>query len=139
MIFNPDDKILLCKSAKWNDQYVIPGGHIERGERMEDALRREIREETGLELYDIQLISLQESIDSDTFEESRHFIYIDFVCRTLQYEVTLDDEADAYCWVSLEEIEHLDLGGYTRQFFAELRKGEQSTHRRSILYNYSKQ
>ncbi|ADO77499.1 NUDIX hydrolase [Halanaerobium praevalens DSM 2228] len=32
IIFNPDNKILLCKSHKWNNQYIIPGGHIELGE-----------------------------------------------------------------------------------------------------------
>ena len=38
IIFNPDNKILLCKSHKWNNQYIIPGGHIELGEGMEEAL-----------------------------------------------------------------------------------------------------
>ncbi len=48
VIINPDNKILLCKSHKWNDEYVIPGGHIELGEKMEEALEREILEEDGL-------------------------------------------------------------------------------------------
>ncbi len=48
LIFNPEDKVLICKSHKWNDQYVIPGGHIELGEKMEDALKLEVLEETGL-------------------------------------------------------------------------------------------
>ncbi|ADL12770.1 NUDIX hydrolase [Acetohalobium arabaticum DSM 5501] len=47
VIFNPDDEILLCKSNKWDNKYVIPGGHIELGERMEKALIREIKEEKG--------------------------------------------------------------------------------------------
>ncbi len=51
VIFNSDNKILLCKSHKWNDKYIIPGGHIELGEKMETALKREILEETGLEIY----------------------------------------------------------------------------------------
>lgn len=45
VIFNPDNKILLCKSHKWDHKYVIPGGHIELGEKMEEALKREILEE----------------------------------------------------------------------------------------------
>lgn len=136
VILNPENKILLCRSKKWNNQYVTPGGHIESGERMEDALRREIREETGLEIYDLQLVSLQESIYSDTFEQPKHFIFIDFVCRTNSSSVTLDDEADDYLWATLEEIEHLDLGGYTRKFFTEYKKQEQSPYRKAILYNY---
>ena len=42
IIFNPDNKILLCKSHKWNNKYIIPGGHIELGTKMEAALKREI-------------------------------------------------------------------------------------------------
>jgi len=103
---------------------------------MEDALRREILEETGLEIYDLQLIGLQESIYSDTFEEARHFIFIDFLCRTDSSVVTLNDEADDYCWVGLDEIDGLDLGGYTRQFFTEFRKQDQSNYRQVIFYNY---
>ena len=53
LIFNQADKILLIKSHKWHNQYVVPGGHIELGETMEDALRREIEEETGLSIHDI--------------------------------------------------------------------------------------
>ena len=47
VIINPDNKILLCKSHKWNDEYDS-GGHIELGEKMEEALEREILEEDGL-------------------------------------------------------------------------------------------
>ena len=47
IIFNPENEILLVRSRKSKDLYVIPGGHIELGEAMEDALRREIFEETG--------------------------------------------------------------------------------------------
>ncbi len=135
IIFNPNQEILLCKSEKWNNQYVIPGGHIERGERMEDALRREVREETGLEIYDIVLISLQESIYSASFHEEKHFIFIDFLCKTNSCEVILNDEADSYRWTKLHEILQLDLGGYTRQFFEQF-LNHQSDHLTKIFYQY---
>ena len=135
IILNPSNKILLCKSKKWNNKFVIPGGHIERGETMEDALKREVREETGLEIFDIELISLQESIFSETFAEERHFIFIDFICRTHSSTVTLNDEADDYLWADLDEIPELDLGGYTRQFFSEY-LNKNSPHRKHILYKY---
>jgi len=46
LIYNPQDQILLCRSHKWDDRYSIPGGHVEYGETLEEALRREIDEET---------------------------------------------------------------------------------------------
>ena len=47
VIFNRNKQVLLCKSPKWNDQWVIPGGHVEYGEKLEEALIREMKEETG--------------------------------------------------------------------------------------------
>ena len=104
IIFNPDNKILLCKSHKWSNKYVIPGGHIELGEKMEQALKREILEETGLEIYDIKLISLKDSIYNNSFHEKKHYIFIDYICKTDSYDVVLNDEAQEYEWVDLEDI-----------------------------------
>lgn len=64
IILNPEGLVLLCRSKKWGDKYVFPGGHIELGEKMEDALRKEVMEETGQEIFDIELISLQEAVSA---------------------------------------------------------------------------
>ncbi|MDN3668501.1 NUDIX domain-containing protein [Echinicola jeungdonensis] len=138
IIFNPKNEILLCKSAKWNNQYVIPGGHIEKGEKMEEALIREVKEETELDIYDLQLASVQESVNSDHFEEMRHFIFIDYTCKTDQYEVKLNDEADGFVWVALEKLFDYDLGGFVRPFFEEWLKGKNSDYCKPIYYGYAK-
>jgi nucleoside triphosphatase len=136
VIFNPHNKILLCKSHKWGDKYVIPGGHIEMGEKMEDALKREILEETGLKIYDIKLISIMESIYSDTFHRKKHFIFIDYICRTDSYKVKLNEEAQEYKWVDLDEIDNLELGGFTRELLNQLRNRKECKNKVEIFYNY---
>lgn len=136
IIFNPDNKILLCKSHKWNNKYVIPGGHIELGEKMEDALKREIFEETGLDIYDIRLISLKESVFSDTFHMGRHFIFIDYICRTNSYDVILNDEAEEYEWVDLKEINNYELGGFVESLLMELRNSKESRNKIEVFYGY---
>lgn len=135
VIFNPEGKILLCKSHKWENKYVIPGGHIELGEKMEDALRREILEETGLHIFDLRLISLKECINSGTFHEKKHFIFIDYLCKTDSSDVTLNDEAETYEWVSLSEIENYDLGGFTKDLLLKIRNNEVKDSVK-IYYNY---
>lgn len=136
VIFNPEGKILLCRSHKWNNEYVIPGGHIEPGERMEDALKREIMEECGLEIFDIKLISLKESIYSDKFHEKKHFIFIDYECRTNSDSVKLNDEAEEYVWADLKDIDGYKFGGFTKELLVQLRNRKKSKNRVEIFYNY---
>ncbi|WIV13250.1 NUDIX domain-containing protein [Proteiniborus sp. MB09-C3] len=136
IIYNPEGKILLCKSHKWENKYVIPGGHIELGEKMEEALKREILEETGLDIYDIKLIGLKESIYSDTFYEKKHFIFIDYLCRTDSNHVSLNDEAEEYEWVDIKEIENYDLGGFTKELLLRLRNKNEPQDYIEIFYNY---
>ena len=114
LILNPEGEVLLVRSHKWKNKYVIPGGHIELGERMEDALRREILEETGLAIDDIEFLAFQEFIYDRAFWKRRHFIFFDYVCRTRTTRVTLNDEAQEYAWVSLEEAQTYPVEPYTR-------------------------
>jgi len=116
LIFNPEGKILLIKSHKWRDKYVIPGGHIEVGEKIEDALKREIKEETGLDIYGIAFIGFQEFIHDDAFwKPERHFIFLDYACKTDSSEVKLDSkEAQEYLWIKLEDALRIDVGAYTK-------------------------
>lgn len=114
LILNPDGEVLLMRSHKWRDLYVIPGGHIELGERMEDALRREILEETGLAIDEVEYLGHQEFIYDEAFWKRRHFIFFDFVCKTRSMHVTLNDEAQEYAWVSLENALALPVEPYSR-------------------------
>lgn len=114
LILNPEGKLFLMRSHKWRDSYVVPGGHIELGERMEDALCREVKEETALDIYDIQFLRFQEFIYDDAFWKRRHFIFFDYVCRTDSTEVRLNDEAHEYLWATPEEALKLPIEPYTR-------------------------
>ena len=73
LIFNPRGELLLTKSHKWRGKYVVPGGHIELGETAVDAARREIKEETGLEIRDIEFLCWQECVYDDTILEAAPF------------------------------------------------------------------
>ena len=114
LILNAKGEAFLMRSHKWRDKYVIPGGHIELGETIEEALVREIREETGLEIHDIEFIGFQEFIFDDAYWKRRHFIFFDYVCRTDSVEVVLNDEGQAYAWVPLEEALTFPIEPYTR-------------------------
>jgi nucleoside triphosphatase len=114
IIINDEGKVLLLKSHKWKDMYIIPGGHIELGETIEGALIREVKEETGLDIFDIDFLDFQESIFHNKFFIKRHFIFLDFVCKTKGNNVVLDNEAENYLWASIENVFELPLVSNTK-------------------------
>ena len=114
LIFDPQGRLFLMRSHKWHGRYVVPGGHIELGERMEDALLREVKEETGLDVYDVEFLCYQEFIYGDAFWKRRHFIFFDFACRSDSTGVTLNHEAQSYVWVPVEEALAMPVEPYTR-------------------------
>ena len=113
-VFNPAGELLLLKSHKWPDMYVVPGGHIELGERIEEAVLRETKEETGLDVFDLEFIVFQEFIYDSSFWKPRHFIFFDYACKTESTKVQLNDEAEEHIWVPLETAIDLPLDTYTR-------------------------
>ena len=113
-IFNPKGELLLLKSHKWPGKYVVPGGHVELGERLEDTAVREAKEETGLDIYDLEFINFQQFIYDPSFWKRRHFIFFDYACRTDSVAVKLNDEAEEHLWVRLEAALQLPLDIYTR-------------------------
>ena len=125
-IFNQSGDLLLLKSHKWPGKYVVPGGHVELGERIEEAVIREAKEETGLDIYDLEFINFQQFIYDPSFWKPRHFIFFDYACKTESSEVKLNDEAEEHIWIRLETAVHLPLDNFTRTSIEILieRRGE---------------
>jgi len=113
-IFNPSGELLLLKSHKWPGKYVVPGGHVELGERLEEAAVREAKEETGLDVYDLEFINFQQFIHDPSFWKRRHFIFFDFAAKADSLSVALNDEAQEHVWVRPEAALRLPLDSYTR-------------------------
>ncbi len=113
-IFNQQGELLLLQSHKWPGAYVIPGGHVELGERIEEAAVREAKEETGLDIYDLEFITFQQFIYDPAFWKQRHFIFFDFAAKTDSTDVVLNNEAQEYIWIAPQEALGLELDAYTR-------------------------
>lgn len=111
-ILDPAGRFLFIRSHKWPGSYTVPGGHVELGERLVEALVREVKEETALDVYDPEFLCFQEFIYDDAFWKRRHFIFFDFACRTDSTAVQLNDEAQEYLWIRPEEALDLLLEPY---------------------------
>ncbi|MDO8618533.1 MAG: NUDIX domain-containing protein [Candidatus Daviesbacteria bacterium] len=110
IIENSEGLILVTKSPKWNGQWTFPGGHIDPGEKIMDAIARETEEETGLKIDPIEIVVWGELIDSPNFIRPAHLIYFDAYCKLISGEVKLDGrELTEYKWVFPQDALRLDL------------------------------
>jgi ADP-ribose pyrophosphatase YjhB (NUDIX family) len=116
LITNRAGQVLLVRTHKWSDRWGIPGGKIQRNESSEEALRRELLEETGLAVDDIRFVLVQDCVEPPEFERSAHFLLMNYVARVSQEdaEVRLNDEAEEWCWVTVEAALVMELNQPTR-------------------------
>jgi 8-oxo-dGTP diphosphatase len=110
-------RVLLERRGKPPAQgtWSLPGGLIELGETAEEAVRREVAEECGIEVTVGPLLGLFEPIDRDQEGRVRfHFVVLDFLARYRSGELRAGDDAADLCWVPYEELSRYPLMPPTR-------------------------
>ena len=135
LIFNAQDEVLMIRTHKWSNLWGIPGGKIKWGETSEAALRREIGEETGLKVVDIEFVLVQDCIHSKEFYRDAHFVLLNYTCHCVgEPRVILNDEAREARWVTMAEACRLPLNTPTRKLLAAVmaggRQGSQALRRK---------
>lgn len=121
VIFNPNKEVFLIRTHKWHNKYGLPGGKIEIGETTAQALTREIKEETNLDIQNIEFVMTQEVIFSEEFYKKMHFIFFNYTCEITDFqEVILNDEAQEYLWISIEKALQLPLNQPTKALLEKI-------------------
>ncbi|OGF23737.1 nucleotide exchange factor GrpE [Candidatus Falkowbacteria bacterium RIFCSPLOWO2_12_FULL_45_13] len=141
VIYNDQGEILLTQCAKWGDCWQIPGGHVEPGETCGQALKREIREETGLEIDNIKLNDLQDCIYPKDFSRKAHFVFLDYSARLAGGKMAEKNrEMEDFKWIKPEQaLKELKLNPYTKisvEKFIENRKHDYESLYKRALADY---
>lgn len=114
LIYNARGEVLMVHTHKWSNLWGIPGGKIKPNEPCEVALRREVLEETGLTLDSVRFEMVQDCIQPPEFYKKAHFLLLNYVAQTSQEKVVLNEEAEEYRWLPIEEALKLPLNTPTR-------------------------
>jgi ADP-ribose pyrophosphatase YjhB (NUDIX family) len=104
------DKILLVR-MQHTGHFALPGGGIHTGERIEDGLRREVREETGIEVRVERFAAFTEDFFYyDPLEEAFHGLLFFYICHPLSFDLAgdgrvQDGEVEKPAWIDVESLE----------------------------------
>lgn len=120
IILNENDEILLIKrkNEPFKDLWALPGGFVEYGEKVEDAVLREIKEETGLNVEIVKLFGVY----SDPKRDPRgHTISVVFHCKIKGGILKGSDDAKEAKWIKFKDdlklaFDHLKI---LKDFFKE--------------------
>ena len=124
--------IILCegrvllekrKNEPGKGKWSIPGGIVDIGESPEQAIIREVQEETSLEVEAPLLIDVVSDVSFDeTGKVKYHFVIIDYLVKVRRGEPHASSDADALTWVAFDDVEEFDLTRSFRAFFKRNRK-----------------
>jgi 8-oxo-dGTP diphosphatase len=114
--------ILLVKRDREPSKglWTLPGGRLEPGETLREAIVREVREETGIEIDIDGLIGVAEWISRDDDGTlSYHYVILDFTARPRSRDIRRGDDAAEVRWVPVAELPDMHLTSGLIEFLAD--------------------
>jgi ADP-ribose pyrophosphatase YjhB (NUDIX family) len=106
------DRILMAQRGKepLKGWWSLPGGALETGESLADGVRREVREETGLDIRPLGVLEIFERIMRDASGAPEyHYVLIDYMCRVMGGTLAPGDDVCAVEWVRLCDLPQFQI------------------------------
>jgi mutator protein MutT len=112
-----DDRVLLVRRASepLKGEWSLPGGVVEAGETLIEALQRELLEETGLSIKVGEIMAVLDRIYPDVEGRAEyHYVLIDYLCRIQTGEPRPGSDVDRVEWFTRQQLESLQIQAFTR-------------------------
>lgn len=115
VIFNNDQVLLVQRGhAPLQGEWSLPGGALEVGETLEEGVRREVLEETGLAIEPVAMVEVFDRIARD--KEGRvqyHYVLVDFLCRIISGSPVCASDAVGIRWAAVADLG--EIAAFTRE------------------------
>jgi mutator protein MutT len=104
-------RVLLIRRGKepLRGRWLVPGGTVELGETLEEAVVREIREETSLEVAPREVLTVFDRIDRQEGRVLYHYVIVDYLCDYLSGEPRAGSDAEDVALVARDDLPAYDL------------------------------
>ena len=111
LIFDADRVLMAERGGEpLKGWWSIPGGLVETGESLDAAIRREVREETSLEIQPLGVIEIFERIMRDAEGKAEyHYVLIDYICRIQAGSPRAGDDVSRLEWVARADLSRLKI------------------------------
>jgi mutator protein MutT len=106
-----EGRVLLIRRGKepLRGRWLVPGGTVEYGESLEQAIVREVEEETGVSVRPREVVAVLDRIHREGERVSDHFVIVDYLCDWLEGTPRAGSDAEAVALVSVQELPDYDL------------------------------
>ncbi len=106
-----EDKVLLIKRGKepLRGRWVVPGGTVEVGETLEQALVREVREETGVVVRPVEVVLVFDRIEREGEAVRYHYVIVDYLCDYISGAPRAASDAEDVAFVAREDLPRYGL------------------------------
>jgi ADP-ribose pyrophosphatase YjhB (NUDIX family) len=115
LVTGPCSRVLIVRTTKWRGSWGVPGGKVEWGETLDAALRRELREEVGLELTAVEFALMQEAIADEQFHRPVHFLLLNYFAFAPHTTVSPNEEIAEWAWVTPQQALTYPLNSFTQR------------------------
>jgi ADP-ribose pyrophosphatase len=106
-----DGRVLLVRRAKepLRGRWVVPGGTVELGETLEEAVTREVREETGILVRPLEMMTVFDRIERRDGTVAYHYVIVDYRCAFVSGALEAATDALEAAWVAEVDLDRYEL------------------------------